>query len=204
MIRLKTWDGGLRWRVMVGSSRGVVGKFCYILWKWTTMYLWGANEALCLSPNVEQKLCMSLGANQVSPVLFPKAKTFASLIIPIPVAGRSGELQASMRSALWMWRIIRVREYPYVKPCWANNVEETRPEKHKLKVLFVRKKEIKSISHLKIHHFLRLWRSCTDATLSYAPIISSESKEAPLLSACHAAWICLHSISSAVSVDLAG
>jgi hypothetical protein len=64
------------------------------------MYLWGANEALCLSPNVEQKLCMSLGANQVSPVLFPKAKTFASLIIPIPVAGRSGELQASMRSAL--------------------------------------------------------------------------------------------------------
>jgi hypothetical protein len=37
---------------------------------------------------------------QVSSVLFPKAKTFTSSTKPIPVAGRSGELLIPIRSAL--------------------------------------------------------------------------------------------------------
>jgi hypothetical protein len=41
-------------------------------------------------------------------------------------------------------------------------------------------------------------------TLSYAPVMSRDRREATLLSFCHVAWICCISMSSAVSVDIPG
>jgi hypothetical protein len=53
-----------------------------------------------MSPYVKERLWISFRTEQVSSVLFPKARTFASSTKPIPVAGRSEELHTSIRSEL--------------------------------------------------------------------------------------------------------
>jgi hypothetical protein len=60
----------------------------------------GAKKAPCMSPDVKQREQIPFRMEQVSSLLFPKAKTFASLTKPIPEAGKSGKLQTSIRSAL--------------------------------------------------------------------------------------------------------
>jgi hypothetical protein len=93
---------------------------------------------------------------QVTSVLFPKARTFASSTKQTPVAGRSGGLQTSIRSALYIRKRMRERELPSGTPYSDEKGEEVKPGKHRLVDTSKRKDEVKLTSHWGIRLFLGL------------------------------------------------